>query len=112
MGGILVNCVREGRRKRRHEVAAEEPEAGLSEPLANEAAPGLAVDLDRAIAALSEPLRDVVVLYEIEGLTHEEVGERLGIPAGTSKSRLSFARRALRTFFNGPRSQHALGESP
>jgi RNA polymerase sigma factor (sigma-70 family) len=35
-------------------------------------------------------------LYEIEGYSHEEIGEQLGIPAGTSRSNLSRAKQKLR----------------
>jgi RNA polymerase sigma factor (sigma-70 family) len=45
------------------------------------------------------PLRSQmpVVLCDLEGLTHEEAARRLGVPAGTIKSRLSRARGQLRT---------------
>jgi RNA polymerase sigma-70 factor (ECF subfamily) len=48
------------------------------------------------LAELPATLRDVIVLFELEGMSHDEIGARLAIPAGTSKSRLWFARRALR----------------
>ena len=37
-----------------------------------------------------------MVLYAVEGYTHEEIGGILGIPPGTSKSRLFEARRTMR----------------
>ena len=45
------------------------------------------------------PLRSQmpVVLCDLEGLTHEEAARRLGVPAGTIKSRLSRAREQLRS---------------
>ena len=52
--------------------------------------------LERAIASLPEGYRDVVVLHDVEGHTHEDIGRMLGIEAGTSKSQLSRGRRALR----------------
>ena len=52
--------------------------------------------LHRAIGALPEHYRVVFVLYVLEELTHEEIGEQLGIPIGTSKARLSVARSKLR----------------
>jgi RNA polymerase sigma-70 factor, ECF subfamily len=52
--------------------------------------------LDREIGALPEHYRVVFVLYVLEELTHQEIGERLGIPVGTSKARLSVARSKLR----------------
>lgn len=48
------------------------------------------------IQALPEPLRLPVVLHYVEGYGVAKVGELLGLPAGTVKSRLSKARRVLR----------------
>jgi RNA polymerase sigma-70 factor (ECF subfamily) len=53
--------------------------------------------LDRAIAALSEGARTVVILHDVEGYTHAEIGDLLGIAEGTSKARLFEARAKLRT---------------
>jgi RNA polymerase sigma-70 factor (ECF subfamily) len=55
-----------------------------------------ALDLERALAELPDGARAVVLLHDLEGCTHQEIADRLGIPAGTSKSRLSEARRRLR----------------
>jgi len=52
--------------------------------------------LHQAIDALPEHYRIVFVLYVIEGFDHNEIGEMLGIPVGTSKARLSLARSKLR----------------
>jgi len=54
------------------------------------------VDLERAVRSLADGYREVLVLHDIQGFTHEEIGTLLGIEAGTSKSQLSRARRALR----------------
>ena len=59
------------------------------------------IDLERAIRELPDGYREVLILHDVEGLTHEEVGGRLGIDAGTSKSQLSRARRALRAYWAG-----------
>jgi RNA polymerase sigma-70 factor (ECF subfamily) len=58
--------------------------------------PASSIDLERALAALPEHQRVVVVLHDVEGFTHEEIGEHLGMAAGTSKATLSRARHALR----------------
>jgi len=58
--------------------------------------PTLGLDLERAVAALPEGARQVFVLHDVEGYRHEEVGELLGIAAGTSKAQLFRARRLLR----------------
>jgi RNA polymerase sigma-70 factor (ECF subfamily) len=55
-----------------------------------------AIDLERAIARLPDHQRMVLVLHDVEGFTHEEIGRRLEVATGTSKATLSRARRALR----------------
>jgi RNA polymerase sigma factor (sigma-70 family) len=50
----------------------------------------------RALAALSEPDRDVLLLIALGGLSYEEVAAALSIPPGTVASRLSRARRKVR----------------
>ena len=52
-------------------------------------------DLDRALAALPEHHRVVVVLSDVEGLTYAEIAETLDVPVGTVRSRLARARSAL-----------------
>lgn len=56
----------------------------------------LEMDLDAAIAQLPDGARNVLVLHEIHGYSHDEVGELLGIAAGTCKAQLHRARRLLR----------------
>jgi RNA polymerase sigma-70 factor (ECF subfamily) len=45
---------------------------------------------------LSEIQREVVLLHDLEGWRHREIGELLGIPEGTVRAHLFHARRALR----------------
>lgn len=52
--------------------------------------------LHSAVDALSEKLRPVFVMHDVEGYTHEEIAGTLGIPVGTSKARLFDARAKLR----------------
>lgn len=52
-------------------------------------------DLDRAVAALPEHYRVVVVLADVEGLKYSEIAEALDLPVGTVRSRLARARCAL-----------------
>lgn len=53
--------------------------------------------LEKAILALPDGYRAVFVLAEIEGYTHREIGELLGISEGTSKSQLWGAKKKLQT---------------
>jgi RNA polymerase sigma-70 factor (ECF subfamily) len=53
-----------------------------------------AVDAERALAALPEQQRAVIVLHRL-GLDTDQIAEALGVPVGTVKSRLARARAAL-----------------
>lgn len=55
-----------------------------------------AKDLLKMIQELSTGYRMVFNLYAIEGYTHKEIGEKLGISEGASKSQLSRARAILK----------------
>ena len=48
-----------------------------------------------AVAELSEPLKEVVLLRYFEGLPIEEIATTLALPPGTVKSRLNYARAVL-----------------
>jgi RNA polymerase sigma-70 factor (ECF subfamily) len=54
-----------------------------------------AADLMQLLSELPAGYRTVFNLYAIEGYTHPEIGEMLGISEGTSKSQLSKARAML-----------------
>lgn len=49
-----------------------------------------------ALAALSEPHRNIIMLSDLEGLSYREIAEVLDIPMGTVMSRLHNARKRLR----------------
>lgn len=52
--------------------------------------------LDEALRKLPEKLRSVILLYDIEGLSYEEIATIVACPLGTVKSRIFNARAALR----------------
>ncbi len=58
--------------------------------------PDLQQSLAEAIDALTAGQREVFVMHSLEGYTHVEIGEILGISEGTSKGRLFHARARLR----------------
>ncbi|MDB4916442.1 MAG: polymerase sigma factor, sigma-70 family [Gemmatimonadetes bacterium] len=53
-------------------------------------------DIDRALATLSDGLRAVVVLHDLEGWLHDAIGDHLGISVSASRVRLHRARLHLR----------------
>lgn len=65
----------------------------------------LAMDIETAMTRLPEGARQIFVLYDIEGWTHEEIAERMEISIGTSKSQLSRARATLRRYLADERDE-------
>ena len=51
--------------------------------------------LRRGLEALPEKLREAVVLRDLQGLSYQEMAERLGLPEGTVKSRINRGREEL-----------------
>jgi RNA polymerase sigma factor (sigma-70 family) len=68
----------------------------VAEPAGRPDRPELRMDFEDAIARLPDRARQVFVLHDVEGYRHEEIGELLGVNAGTSKSQLHRARMLLR----------------
>ncbi|HET7321627.1 MAG TPA: sigma-70 family RNA polymerase sigma factor [Longimicrobiaceae bacterium] len=91
---IAVNCALEGERRSRRKREQALPEVVEAKPAADE--PLLRRRLERAIEALPEGMRRVVVLHDVEGYTHQEIGTMLGVSEGTCKSQLFKARARLR----------------
>lgn len=71
--------------------------------------PGSSIDLERALRCLPDHQRVIVVLHDVEGFTHEEIGAQLGVPVGTSKATLFRARRALRRMLTTDGVSHVSG---
>lgn len=57
--------------------------------------------LDRLIETLPAPLREAIVLRELQGLDYRQIAEVTGVPIGTVMSRLHRARTALRKGWDG-----------
>lgn len=94
---VAVNSALQGKRKRsRHETRETTLSPDLPGPGEGRDPTVLRIRLERAVARLPEGMRHVLVLHDVEGFTHEEIGEMLGIAAGTSKSQLSKARAKMR----------------
>jgi RNA polymerase sigma factor (sigma-70 family) len=58
----------------------------------------LRVDFEGAIATLPHGARQVFLLHDVEGYTHEEIAGMLSVNIGTSKSQLHRARLSLRKY--------------
>jgi RNA polymerase sigma-70 factor (ECF subfamily) len=98
LGSIAISVALNGvrTRKRRNE---REQDLELAEPIAGQREriePDLRSKLYSAMEALPDGYRAVLVLHELEGYTHEEIGAMLGIETGTSKAQLFRARAKLR----------------
>jgi RNA polymerase sigma-70 factor, ECF subfamily len=57
----------------------------------------IAQTVNAAMDALSEDLRQAIVLREIEGLSYEEIADVMNCPIGTVRSRIFRAREAIAT---------------
>jgi RNA polymerase sigma factor (sigma-70 family) len=66
--------------------------------------------LKHALLRLSTEFREVIVLYELEGLSYKELALALGIPVGTVMSRLSRARRRLQQELTHIQGEEAINE--
>lgn len=92
--GIAINCWREGWREDRRAPLrlGEDTEPAVPDSVS----PLDVIALERAVTLLPDGYRAVLVLHDVEGFTHEEIADALGIVPGTSKSQLARARAAVR----------------
>jgi RNA polymerase sigma-70 factor (ECF subfamily) len=102
--GIATNLVAQHRRKeiRRYRAMAraradDHTDSHESRVIDQVDAEGLQPRIAKALAGLSTGDRDVLLLVGLGELSHEEVAQALGIPYGTVGSRLSRARKKVRT---------------
>jgi len=101
---IMANAALDLVRRRNVRDADELPDS-LAVPFRD---PGEADELRRrlqqALTKLTARQRSVIVLHDVEGFTHGEIGSMLGIPEGTARSDLHHARAALRKILKDIRS--------
>lgn len=101
---IMANASLDLVRRRKVRDADELPET-VAVPFRD---PGEADELRRrlgdALGRITARQRAVIVLHDIEGFTHGEIGAMLGIPEGTARSDLHHARAALRRILKDFRS--------
>lgn len=101
--GIALNLIRNHLSRspdRRHafvEIAALETEPSTEPgPQARAEWRQMAGLVDRAMGEIQPNLRETLQLVAVEELSYEEAAQRLGLPVGTVRSRLSRARAQLR----------------
>jgi RNA polymerase sigma-70 factor (ECF subfamily) len=92
---VSLNGLRKVKRSRDRETSLDDAAPVGFTP--READPDLKTRMAQAIDALPEGYRTVFVMHDVEGFTHEEIGQALGVQAGTSKAQLFRARAKLRT---------------
>lgn len=91
---VTLNGLRKERRLRR---GADDLDVATDLPApVDNVDPDLRAKLRAAIEALPPGARASVILHDVEGYTHAEIGAMLGIAEGTSKARLFDARNKLR----------------
>jgi RNA polymerase sigma-70 factor (ECF subfamily) len=95
--GIALNCCRELMRNRNR---ADEHKIVTLKVVHT------TFELEECIRALPNSCREVLVLHDIEGYTHTEIAEAMGISEGTSKSQLSRARTLLKDALHPTRRIH------
>ncbi len=100
--GILINCFREAARHhaRRPSSLDDIVEGGSGAVIAafppKPHVPAEPIDVERALSRLPEGYREVVILHDLNGYTHQEIASLLDIQEGTSKSQLARGRARLR----------------
>ena len=106
---ILVRCAIDRHRSTRRYHATIQPEAAppeSSEP-ANQSIALEAEEILALLAHLTDVQRDVFNLYEVEGYTHPEIADLLGIAVGTSRSHLTRAKKTLQDAYTRHIGIHA-----
>jgi RNA polymerase sigma-70 factor, ECF subfamily len=101
---IVANAALDVTRRRKVRDADELPET-VSSPFRDPAEAGeLRRRLTEALEKLPERQRSVIVLHDVEGFKHAEIGRMLDIPEGTARSDLHYARAHLRRVLGDVRS--------
>lgn len=102
---IVANAALDVTRRRKVRDADELPET-VSSPFRDPAEGGeLRARLTEALNTLPARQRAVIVLHDVEGYKHAEIGKMLDIPEGTARSDLHYARSQLRQVLGALRQQ-------
>ncbi len=86
----------------------DDPEAAADPPTMETAAPDAALiaaadaaALEKALAGLPLPFREVLVMREMNGLSYREIADAIDVPIGTIMSRLARARALMLAALKG-----------
>ncbi len=85
-----------GKQRRRAEIGDDDHLAQVAAPAAMQRDPRLSDRVEAAMARLPAGYRAILVLHDVEGLSHEECAAILDCRVGTSKSQLHKARGKMR----------------
>lgn len=96
---LIVNQLRQRARRGLHIDIADVDESALAAPASQEHRVRHG-ELMKALAALPEDQRSVILLVSVEDLTYAETAKALNIPIGTVMSRLARARERLQGALN------------
>ena len=108
---IAVNSALQAvrRAETRHKREGPMPASMAVDPPARDAL--LSQKLEWALERLPERMRKVLILHDVEGYTHDEIGELLGTTGGTSKSQLFKARGKMRVLLKNLDSSERAGST-
>jgi RNA polymerase sigma-70 factor, ECF subfamily len=93
---ITFNTVENYKKAKKNRLVIDEFEENSSYRMSCDDKIEIKLDLDKAIRNLPDKAKAIVILHDIEGYTHEEISEIVGITTGASKSHLHRARFLLR----------------
>lgn len=97
---LTVNVVLGDRRSRMRRLVHEQPMDEIPDGFlrASNVETSTTMDLESQIARLPDRARTVLILHDIEGFKHAEIGQMADMAVGTSKAQLHRARRILREY--------------
>ena len=111
---IMFNCIHDHHRQwfNTKTVGEVEGRPEIHYPYSPPIPSGLTDDeIKRAVDGLDANFREVLLLSDVEEFTYREIAEVLGLPMGTVMSRLSRARRQLRTSLAGVAESYGIGHA-
>lgn len=90
--------------QRRRKIEGPPPTEPIASPVDGNPSVDDTDEIQAALARLNEMFRTVLVLRYLEEMSVAEMAEILGLPAGTIKSRLHYAREAVRPYLTEKKS--------